>query len=333
MIQIDARAGIDRERRRIAGERRDRRRRIDDRGGPRDARRPAAESAESARASRRARHARGTADRRTSIDRSPRRRRRASGEPAQLVGSTVRRDLRSASVPAVSARTRRALDRMPSPSSDAAFDRAAARERELGDALARVELDAAGRRVARRERVGDPAAVRHALDAELAVVARCARSAAPDRHRPAAARPPRRARCPRRLSITRPTTIAPASSRSSTGANGPGAEPVHAHRARRERALPRVHLVAALGQVRHAERALRVGLASRCAPPIASPRMPTIAPATGLPPSVTVPVDRDLPRDDDPRLVGRHRHEPHLGREQPDAGRRAGDSAPARCRR
>ena len=59
--------------------------------------------------------------------------------------------------------------------------------------------------------------------------------------------------------MTRPTTIAAGSNRSSTGGNGPEPSRLTPDRARGERPLLGVDLVAALRQLGEPERALRVG--------------------------------------------------------------------------
>jgi hypothetical protein len=90
------------------------------------------------------------------------------------------------------------------------------------------------------------------------------------------------------------------------GRERPRAEPAHAHRARREWALPCEHLVAALGQARHGEAALDVGLdLERAADRVAANadvradhRLAVIGDRA---------FDRDLARDDDANVVDRDR--------------------------
>jgi len=133
-------------------------------------------------------------------------------------------------------------------------DPAARDHRQLGDAMAGLELDAARAQVAGHERVGDPAPARYAFDPEHAVVA--------------AARVARRLIVARRPQLDRrdqPGALGAIDHAADDdrrglepeldGREGPGAEPRDPDRARGERALVGVELVAALRQVREPERA------------------------------------------------------------------------------
>ena len=323
--------GARRDRRRAAA---DRRRapapasRIDDRGGPRGDR-----ARRRDRRNRAEQHAELAARDELRIARE-RARRSARGaavrpaEPAQLILLDERRDLgRVRAAPSARARSRprRAGRRRRARGPRSSPPRASA---SSGTPLPGLELDAAGRQIAGRERVGDPAAVRHALDAERAVVA--------------AARVARRLIVADRPQLDRgdePGAFVAidhatdddraASSRSSTGANGPAPSRFDAHGARRERALLRVDLVATLRQVRRRRTRPCASVLRSSVPPIASPRMPTVAFGDGLAAVGDRARDRDLPRDDDARVVGRHRHIPHLGGEQARAGDAQRDSGPA----
>ena len=189
---------------------------------------------------------------------------------------------------------------------------------DLGNAATGLDLEAAGAREAGRERIGDPAPVWHALDPEHAVGAA--------------------ARVARRLIVSRWSQL---DGRGEAGAfiaidhaadddrralepqldrgERAGPEAVDAHRPRRERLAPREQLVAALRQVREAERTVRVGLdLDRAADRIAAQADRGVR---DLVRSVDDDaVDPHLTRDDDARVVGRHRHEAHLRRQEVRTG-------------
>ncbi len=213
---------------------------------------------------------------------------------------------------------RGARHRMARSIEDPALDRRAPLQRELGHALAGVELEAARRDEPGRVRIRDPPAIGHAFDAEHAIVA-----AARVARRLVVARGPQLDRRDQPRSLVA-IDHAPDDDRAGfepelDRRERACAEPRHPHGARGERAAPRVDLVAALGQRRHVKRAQPVGLdLERPTDRVAAD--PDHRAGHGPPAVADGAVDRDLARDDDPHLVGGHRHEPDLGGEEPGAG-------------
>ena len=118
-------------------------------------------------------------------------------EPAQAIPIDVGRDL-GGSCPRSSARTVAPATGWPSPSSTRPSIAAPRASASSGTPWPASSSTPPGDEIAGRERIGDPARRSARPRCGTRRRRRCARSAAPDRRRPAAARPRRPRRCPRR---------------------------------------------------------------------------------------------------------------------------------------